>query len=293
MAIRDEAFRLSSRREALTEERRGGKRYFYFERLSELGLKHRFSSIDSNLKISGRENLPQLKRDWEELIQATSQNYQRYYYMRQTHSSQVLPADGENLGKEGVLGRILSEPDGLMTERTDTLLSSSFGDCAPLLFLDPEKGVQANVHSGWRGTLANISGNCVRSMQAQYHCRPEALWVAIGPHIGREDFEVSEDVRSSFAAAYPELLPYELIRPIENREGKYLIDLCLVICYCLLSSGVVPEHILPCGRSTVSEAGVFHSFRRDKEKFGLMMVISQLDGRFSRRSSSQTLEEDN
>lgn len=256
-----------------------GKRYWQIPWLEAEGLHHVFSSVDQNLKLAGRIQDPALLTEWQFLLDQMPCNRTAYYFMGQVHSACVDSVETENMGVPYGLGNKISReegPDGLMTSRRDFLLSSSFGDCAPLLFWDPVRKVQANVHSGWRGTLHNIAQSTVSGLKEVYDTNPEDLRVAIGPHIGPEDFEVSQDVATLFQEAFPEQL--FLVKPHPNHPEKWLVDLTCCLHYELMKAGVRPENIQSVGLSTVSHPDCFHSYRRDKENFGLMMVLSQIAG---------------
>lgn len=253
---------------------KGGKRYFYFQKLKNLGLENLYSSIDMKAKIAGPSTNPEDHPEWAEFISLMPQEHSEYYFMYQKHTDLAFKVDEEGMGERLGLGRRFPEPDGLYTSRPDFLLSSSFADCAPVLFFAPEAKVQANVHSGWRGTLANIGGKTITRMVQDYNLEAEDFYVFIGPHIGKDDFEVSQDVADLFATAYPELP--NLVRDMPGKEAKYLVDLNLCIIYNLLKAGVSAERIFSVNRSTVAHPEDYHSFRRDKEKFNLMMVLSQI-----------------
>lgn len=280
-----QALEISRRQDKFALRRVEGKRFFFFPRLRSLGLYHAFSSIDSNLLLKDRLDSPELAADWAGLL-SLMPSHSVVYYPSQEHTNLVLPVDEEGLGEqnEGALGRKLPGIDGLCSSRKDFVLCSCFGDCAPILLFDPVNEVQANVHSGWRGTLHRIAEEGVESLRKTYRSDPQDIFAAVGPFIGRDDFEVSEDVAKAFAKAFPELEEAELVRPFPGKEaeGKFLVDLGLVIVATLLQNGVPAGQILFCGRSTVSNPGDFHSFRRDKEAFGLMMVASQMDPQLNR-----------
>lgn len=263
---------LSRRAYPLSTLNVGGKRYFYYERLQELGLQHLLSSNDIDLQIGGKVEDEQLLRDWAAFLDLLPTEHSAYYFMWQRHSDLSLAMEKEGRGECVGLGRRIDEADGLYTSRADFLLSSSFADCAPLLIFDPVAKVQANVHSGWRGTLADIGGKTLQSMQRDYALDMRNIYVFIGPHIGRDDFEVDADVALLFAEEYPELAG--LIR--KKSAEKSLIDLNLCLIYNFLRQGVPEDQILSVNRSTVAHPECFHSYRRDKENFGLMMVISQI-----------------
>lgn len=280
MDIINKARELARLQEPMAMRKEEGVRYFYFPRLKDLGLDHYFSSVDVNMKLGSRHEDVELTKDWTNLLNLLPKAKSEYYFMYQNHSDFSVIVDEEGLGEKVGLGRRLAEPDGLITSRTDFVLSSSYADCAPLLFFDPVARVQANVHSGWRGSLANIAGNTFALINESYELDPRNMHLAIGPHIGRDDFEVDLDVAEMFAEKYPDLVPY-LIREKARPAGyqgpqKYLIDLNFCIIYNLLKAGLPAENIISANRSTVSHPGDYHSYRRDKDKFGLMMVVSQI-----------------
>ena len=47
--------------------------------------------------------------------------------------------------------------DGIITNTNNLCLVSSFADCIPVTLVDAKKGVIAALHSGWKGTVGNIS----------------------------------------------------------------------------------------------------------------------------------------
>ena len=62
-----------------------------------------------------------------------------------------------------------SEPsDGLITNKENIVLATTNADCILFLFFDPVKKVIANVHSGWKGTLQEISVKTLEKMQEEF-----------------------------------------------------------------------------------------------------------------------------
>lgn len=293
--LMEQIIETAQRDDPMQLEQVAGKRYFYWEKLRAMGLSHVYTSVDSNLKIGGREEEAALLADWQAAIDVIGRPHRQYFFMRQVHSNMVLSVDhhrakrnvssptvaaeeaSELPGAPYLLGRRIDlpgGPDGLASDDPEILLSSSFGDCVPLLFYDPRRNAQANVHSGWRGTLADIAGSAMACLQTRYGAEAADLWLAIGPHIERDDFEVSEDVAELFRAKWG-FIP-GAVRPAVGVPGKYLVDLTLILLYQALSRGIRPERLLLCRRSTVAHPQDYHSYRRDKAEFGLMMLLSQL-----------------
>ena len=79
--------------------------------------------------------------------------------------------------------QVLEGVDALMTNLPGVCIGVSTADCIPIILYDPEHRAASVVHSGWRGTVADIAGVAVTSMQMAYHSRPEVLKAVIGPGI--------------------------------------------------------------------------------------------------------------
>lgn len=146
---------------------------------------------------------------------------------RQTHSACVklidsLPVDPAEL--EGV--------DGLVTSLSGVALVIHTADCVPVVMADRRKGIIAAVHSGWRGTVADITGRALRLMEcAGADCTD--IVAAMGPCICRECFETGSEVASQFGRQF-----------VDYSYGeKPHIDLPEVIRHTLIAAGVAPGNI--------------------------------------------------
>lgn len=74
--------------------------------------------------------------------------------------------------------------DALMTNIPELGLMIQQADCQAVMLYDPEHGAVANIHSGWRGSVANIIAKTVAAMAKAYGTRPAALHAAISPSLG-------------------------------------------------------------------------------------------------------------
>ena len=84
--------------------------------------------------------------------------------------------------------------DALVTAKPDLCLSVAVADCVPVALVgEREVGM---VHSGWRGTLAGVSGKTAHSLGEG---RVQAY---IGPSIRRCCYEVSYGLAAEFAAVF-------------------------------------------------------------------------------------------
>lgn len=104
---------------------------------------------------------------------------------------------------------ILAEPappaerpkaDALVCTRPDLAVGALAADCAPVLLADPEAGVVAAAHAGWRGALDGVLRATVALMAGQ-GARPARIRAVIGPCIGPGAYEVGPEFAERFVAA--------------------------------------------------------------------------------------------
>jgi polyphenol oxidase len=107
----------------------------------------------------------------------------------QVHSADVILVDGPVQGR-----RWIALADGMVTNCPGTPLFMRFADCTPLLFHDPVRKVIGIAHAGWRGTVAGVGANTVRTMVQAYGCEPRDIQAGIGPSIGPQSYQVGEEV---------------------------------------------------------------------------------------------------
>lgn len=165
-------------------------------------------------------------------------------------------------------------PDGdlLATERADVALAIRTADCVPLLYADTRTGAVAAVHAGWRGTVAGAAGRMVEVLASRFGSAAEHLIVAIGPCVGPEVYEVSQEVVDAFHAAWPADAArgtWWQPRPV---PGKYLLDLWTITRDQLAAAGVRPDHMHLAGLCTVTHADVLHSYRVHGTAAGRMVA---------------------
>ncbi len=74
--------------------------------------------------------------------------------------------------------------DALVTNQPGIGLLIQQADCQAILLHDPVQKVVANIHAGWRGSVAGIIGKTVRTMTARFGTRPGDLVAGISPSLG-------------------------------------------------------------------------------------------------------------
>lgn len=89
------------------------------------------------------------------------------------------------------------DADGMVTNVPGIALGILSADCAPVLFADPEAGVIAAAHAGWKGALAGIASTTVARME-EFGAARHRIAAAIGPCISQASYEVGTEFRAAF-----------------------------------------------------------------------------------------------
>ena len=151
-------------------------------------------------------------------------------------------------------------------------------DCILLLFFDPVTKTIANTHSGWKGTLQRISVKTVEKMINEFNSKPEDIICCICPSIRKCHFEVDRDVKEMFENEFKDLNINKNIDIMEKQKDKekWNIDTVLINRIILEKTGLKAENIIDSGLCSVCNKELIHSFRVEKEGYGLNTAIISL-----------------
>lgn len=162
--------------------------------------------------------------------------------------------------------------DTLVTVSREVTLAILVADCVPLALVDPEAGVLAVVHAGWRGTAAGVVGLAIHSMR---DCGADARRVRafLGPAVHPDRYQVSEEVRRALASAVrPSALGPGVVRP--DGPGHWLVDLVAANRQQLVAAGVRSDHIAESGTTTSDEAFFSDRVQRPCGRFALLARLA-------------------
>ena len=99
---------------------------------------------------------------------------------KQTHTTNVIAVDYNMAGMGLTRARNFDNVDGLVTNEPGLCLITYFADCVPVYFIDPVNRCIGASHSGWRGTVADITHETVQLMNRTYGSKPEDIHTFIG-----------------------------------------------------------------------------------------------------------------
>ena len=163
----------------------------------------------------------------------------------QTHSDHVLRVS---------LPGQPDDVDAVFTTEPRLCVCVSTADCIPVLLHDTARRAVAAIHAGWRGTVEHIVEKTLQAMYAQLGTEATDVRAVIGPGIGRDAFEVGDEVYEAFlAAGFP-------MERIAERRAKWHIDLSEANRLQLQACGV--RDIRMAGICTYTHADRFYSARR-------------------------------
>ncbi|GAW85887.1 laccase domain-containing protein [Bathymodiolus platifrons methanotrophic gill symbiont] len=173
-------------------------------------------------------------------------------WLRQTHSVQVVCADQVTEPPEA---------DASYTRKNSTVCTVLTADCLPLLLCDRQGTMVAAIHGGWRGLLNGIIENTVLKMSST------ELYAWLGPAIGTQCFEVSDDVRNAFTNKSAQFASAFK----KHTEDKYLADIYQIARILLNKAGV--KQIYGGQYCTVTDKERFFSYRRDGQTGRMATMI--------------------
>ena len=258
--------------------------YIQFRKLLEYKdiLTHAYSlGINLNFRTStiNKEKLPEEKynhaiNSYKLLCDSIECDYRNLVKTNQEHTDCVKKVNKKI--KDGEPDFNLKEyysTDGLMTDKKDLILSTTNADCILLLFFDPVKNVIANTHSGWKGTLQRISVKTVEKMTDEYNCNPSDIICCICPSIRKCHFEVKKEVKDLFENEFKDLENLNEIIEEKVPNDKWNIDTVLINQMILEKMGLKKENIIDSGICSVCNSNIIHSFRVEKEGYGLNTAL--------------------
>lgn len=154
--------------------------------------------------------------------------------------------------------------DGFITNRKDVVIFTKYADCLPVYIYDPLKEVIGLVHSGWRGTLQEITLEAIKLMEKNYGTDRKNVYFTFGIGIGQENYEVGQEFKDLFS----EKFSFDIVtESFMEKNGKLYFDNQKFNYLNLIVNGVEKSKIITNEYCTFRDKR-FQSFRRDKENSG-------------------------
>lgn len=195
-----------------------------------------------NLSLSVGDDDSAIKRN-RSLVSMCMDNGE-LVFTRQMHDADVIVVSNSN--SFPVIG------DALVTDIENRMLAIKIADCQSVLMYDPVRKVAANVHSGWRGSVKNVTGGTIEIMKARFGCRPSDIFAGISPSLGpccAEFINFKKEIPEQFW---------------KYKDSADHFDFWRMSADQLCDAGVIPENIHTSGICTKCNTDLFFSYRGEK-----------------------------
>lgn len=156
--------------------------------------------------------------------------------------------------------------DILLSSVTDCALAVRTADCLPILLADPQAGIIAAVHSGWRGTAQGVATAAVQAMCRQ-GAKAERILASLGPCIGPCCFTLDEKAAATLAACCPDARNHVSWQPAAHA------DLAGINMLQLGQAGIAADHIEHLQACTCCQPQDYYSYRRDGAASGRHLAV--------------------
>lgn len=242
----------------MTRSRNNGLSFFQFDKMTaHPQLRHAvftrqngcslppFNSLNTSFGVG--DDSAHVKRN--RLAIQSSLNARRMVFARQVHGVDILVVSAENDDRQLQGADRPPKVDALVTNLRQRFLTVQVADCQPVLLYDPHHEVVANIHAGWRGSIRNIIGRTIQSMQNAFRSDPGDIIAGIGPSLGRCCAEFT-----NFRREIPR-------RFWAYKNSDHHFDFWAISRDQLATAGVRPENILLGGICTRCHPELFFSYR--------------------------------
>ncbi len=183
------------------------------------------------------------------------------HHVKQVHGTTLIKADESTAHGSAMR----AEGDGLYTTQEKLGVGVKTADCLPILLAG--KGFCAAIHAGWRGLTKGIIAEGIE-VAHNHSVTANDLYIAIGPAIAGQSYEIGEDVIQGLASPNLGFNSSELALILSRgNRGKWHADLKLAAHIYVLKMGVLPNQISISSLDTYKNHEL-HSYRRDGRVVG-------------------------
>lgn len=197
----------------------------------------------------------------EQLADALDIDLTQFVCAEQTHSANFHRVTADDVGKgTTTMKNAIANTDGLYTFDKNIVLCSFSADCVPVFLYDETRGMIGAIHSGWQGTVKEITKKMLDHLVTVEQLDPQNICVHIGMALSQQRFEVDRDVYDQFVAlGYADDFMY-----FNEATNKYHIDNQLTVKQQCMLAGV-PDENVTIDRTCTFDSDEGFSYRQDRQ----------------------------
>ena len=175
----------------------------------------------NNMALHVCQNKASILENRQELAKILQSDITQFVCANQTHSANFFKVENEHVGLGASSSEsAVSNTDALYTYEPNVVISSFTADCVPVLFYNEKTNLIGAIHSGWQGTIKEITLKLFEHLKIHENCAMQDVKVYIGPAISQDKFEVDADVYDKFKSlGYADEFMY-----LKESTNKYHID---------------------------------------------------------------------
>ena len=174
---------------------------FYSKKLKEFSnLKHCFFSRKNgfssglykelNCGLGSNDDRINVEKNLDYVSKKIGVKNENLFLMHQTHSNKVVFIDEKNKKNKKITA------DALLTKIEGVAIGVLTADCVPIILYDEVNKIVGCIHAGWKGAASGIIENTLD--QFKRINKNAKIIAAIGPCIGKESYEVSQEFYDFF-----------------------------------------------------------------------------------------------
>ena len=195
---------------------------------------------DFNLATHVGDNLTQVQENRQLLVDALKLPTPPIW-LEQVHSNTIVKAEINSLN---------SSADASFSTEKNAVCVVMTADCLPVLICSMDGQKIAAVHAGWRGLASGIITHSIEALAT----KEVVVW--LGAAIGKQCFEVGDDVRNIFIQKST-----DYATAFQSHEAKWLADIYQLARVELAQLGIL--NVYGGEFCTMSDEDTFYSYRRD------------------------------
>lgn len=218
-----------------------------------------FDSLNMALYLNDEQN--SVIRNREKLALHIGIPLSQWVFPKLTHSDRWIKVSKSDGGKGAFDEKTsLYGYDAAYTDQSDLVLAVGHADCIPILFTCPTRHLIGALHTGWQGTVKQITDKFIKHWIDAEHCNPADIYVYIGPSIRKHNFIVKQDVIDQ--TRQMTIDPNPFLNVIDSEHTQ--MDLVGMNIEMMLRLGIPPENITDTKLCTYDHPDDFFSYRRSK-----------------------------
>ena len=167
--------------------------------IAGITLKDETEPESNNMALHVCSNTDDILKNRRKLADLLDCRLHDFVCCNQTHSSNFRRVLLSDKGRGATnMNTAIKDTDAMYTYEPNLLLCCFTADCVPVIIYNQVTDLIGVIHSGWQGTVNEITTKVLKHLIQFEQCNPDDINVYIGTALSQSKFEVDEDVYIQF-----------------------------------------------------------------------------------------------